>query len=212
MTGILKTSILGQLPNGEVWSVNPCWFGIVGDLPLTYDQLNTIATAINAVAVPTALRGNWSTGTAVTGVRLEHRELDGSLLAQLEQTRPAIAVGSSSTPLPMQAAAVTSLRTTSSGAHARGRLYWPATGALLDGTSLRLASAVVTNYISGVKTYLSGIATAIGATSPSPTLSVWSRALATTYPVNRILVGDIPDVQRRRRDAAIETYVTSSYP
>lgn len=212
MTGVLKVSLVGRLPNGEVWSVNPVWDLPTGDFPLTYDEMNAIATAINAIAAPTAVRVLWSSQTQLTGVRLEHRAKTGELLMQFEQQRATPQNGSSATGLPLQISIVSSLRTTGSGAHARGRLYWPGTGATLDTSSLRFTAALVPAFAGGVKTMLSDITTAINATSASPILSVWSRSLSSTLPVNRILAGDVPDVQRRRRDAAIETYSAVVFP
>jgi hypothetical protein len=212
MVGVLKVSLTGVLPNNEVWSVNPVWALTTGDFPLTYSDLNTIATAINAVTVPSAMRAFWISTTQLTGCKLEHRALDGELLSQIEQSRPAPAAGSSSTPLPLQVSIVSSLRTTNSSGNGRGRLYWPATGGILAGTTLRFDSTQVGGFIGGVKTYLSGIETAIDATSADPYLAVWSRSVNTAFPVNRLLAGDVPDVQRRRRDKAIETYTQTAWP
>jgi hypothetical protein len=112
----------------------------------------------------------------------------------------------------MQAAAVSSLRTATTGASFRGRLYWPATAAPMHPDTLRFSTAAVTTFLAGVKTYLSGVQSSIAATSANPVLSVWSRKLESSAPVNRVLLGDIPDVQRRRRDQAIESYQTSVWP
>lgn len=212
MAGILRVSITGALPNGEVWSVNPVWLLGTGDFALPYDDLNTIATAINNVTVPTAIRAYMTSSTTVTGVKLEQRTLGGDLLAQFEQTRGSVVPGTGSGGLPMQAAVVTSLRTAASGASYRGRMYWPATGATLLSSTLRFEPTTLGAHLSGVKTYLSGITTAITATNASSTLRVWSRTLSSSTAVNRILSGDVPDVQRRRRDQAIETYQTLTYP
>jgi hypothetical protein len=212
MAGVLRVSITGQLPNNEVWSVNPVWLLGTGDFPLSYDDLNTIATAINNVSVPTGIRAYMTASTTITGCRLEQRTLSGDLLAQFEQQRGSAVPGTGSGALPMQAAVVTSLRTTSSGASYRGRMYWPATGATLLSSTLRFEPTTLGAHLAGVKTLLSGITTAISATNASSTLQVWSRTLSSSAAVNRVLAGDVPDVQRRRRDQAIETYQTLTYP
>jgi hypothetical protein len=212
MAGVLRVSVTGALPNGEVWSVNPVWLLGTGDFALPYDDLNTIATAINNVTVPTGIRAYMTASTTVTGCRLEQRTLAGELLAQFEQQRSSPVAGNGAGALPMQAAVVTSLRTAASGASFRGRMYWPATGATLLSSSLRFEPTTLGLHLAGVKTYLSAITTAITATNASSTLRVWSRTLESSTAVNRILAGDVPDVQRRRRDTAVETYQTLTYP
>lgn len=212
VTGVLRVSIKGSLPNTEVWSVNPVFSLPTGDFPLTFDELNTIATGINGLTVPTAMRAWWSSSTAMTGVALEHRQTDGSLLAQLEQPRPAVASGTSAVALPMQTSVVSSLRTASSAATAKGRLYWPGTGAALVAASLRFDAGTLSAFRDAVRTYLVGIQGVIDTTSDGAFLCVWSRTLNSVQGVNRILLGNVPDVQRRRRDKAVESYDTLPYP
>lgn len=212
MTGVLKVGLTGVLPNNEVWSVNPVYDLPTGDFPLTYSELNTIATAINAITTPTGVRAIQNTATGWDGVKLEHREKTGALLGQLEQKRSGIQLGTGGQNNPPQTSMVISLRTSGSGGSRRGRLYWPATGATIGASNLRFDPAQASAFLTAVKTFLSGVGTAISATSAGAELVVWSRTLASTQDVNRMLVGDVPDVQRRRRDKAVETYQQVSYP
>jgi hypothetical protein len=212
VVGVLKVSVQGALPGGEVWSVNPIWDLPTGDFPLTFAQLNAIATALNAVTIPAGLRSMWSTSTTATGVRLEHRSLGGELLSQIEQVRTTPVAGSGSTPHSFQSCVVSSLRTATAGASGRGRLYWPATGAALAAADLRLSSVDVDTFLLSVKTYLSSLQAAIVTTSAGANLSVWSRTRGAVYPINRVLMGNITDVQRRRRDTAVETYKELAWP
>lgn len=211
MTGVLRVSLKGTLPNSEVWSVNPVYQLPTGDFPLTFTELNTIATAINGLTIPTAVRAWWSSSTALTGCSLEHRQLDGTLLAQLEQPRTSAVPGTSAVALPMQTSVVASLRTASSSANAKGRLYWPGTGAALIAATLRYDASTLSAFRDGVKTILSGVQTAISATSSGAELVVWSRTLNSAQEVNRLLFGNVPDVQRRRRDKAVESYDAIDY-
>jgi hypothetical protein len=41
---------------------------------------------------------------------------------------------------------------------------------------------------------------------------VWSRTNASTAPVTSINMGDVCDVQRRRRDALLENYQALAFP
>ena len=211
MAGYIKVSVLGDMPGGEVWSVNPV-YAVGADLPPTYEMLITIAAAINALTVPAGLLATMNSDCHVIGVRLESRNADGSLYAVYEAPRPVPATGSGSAVHPYQTSVVASLRTPRAGGSGRGRLYWPATGISLTPSTMRITNAVITAFRSGMASYLTAIATAIDATSPAPELVVWSRTLGTHSIVNRISAGDVPDVQRRRRDALAETVVSAVYP
>jgi len=134
------------------------------------------------------------------------------LEALAEGVRGTIVSGSSGTNHPFQTAMVTSLRTPLAGASGRGRLYWPATGTTLVATNLRASPGDVTSILSSVKTYLTAIQASVTSQVPDSILAVWSRTLVTTLGVTRIQVGDILDVQRRRRDSQIENYQELAYP
>lgn len=211
MADLIKVSIQGQLPGGEVWSVNPV-FQTVGDDAVTYDQCNTIALAINAITQPTGLRSMWNSNTLIAGCRVEARSSTGVLDALAEATISSPVYGSGSGNHPGQVAVVSSLRTPFPGPTGRGRLYWPANGMLVSSSTLRPSTSDVTAALNGVKTYLSGINTAVNTTVPTLGLVVWSRKTYGCHAVNKILMGDVLDVQRRRRDALKESYSTVSYP
>lgn len=144
---------------------------------------------------------------------MEARRWNGDLAALGEAVKATPQGGSGTTAHPFQTSIVLSLRTAAIGASGRGRLYWPATGLAMNSGTLRPAGSAVLAILSGFKTYLTSIGTAIDTvTTEVPFLSVWSRTNATTAPVINIQMGDILDTQRRRRDAAVETYQTVSYP
>jgi len=72
---------------------------------------------------------------------------------------------------------------------------------------------VISNAVSGMKTYLTSLTAAIAPSLVNaPVLSVWSRTQAGTHPVTSLQAGDVLDVQRRRRDSLIETYTSLSFP
>lgn len=214
MATIIRVSIMGAMPSGEVWSVNPVYrLGSGLGTTVSAAQCQTIATAIAARVVPTGLMNALSTSTTVTGCRVEAREMDGSLNAQAEAVKATPTAGNGGTTAhPYQTAIVASLRTSTVGARGRGRLYWPATGMLLTVATLRVSAANVSSILSGMKTYLSGISTDIDTTLGGNTLGVWSRASADTHAVTSIQMGDVLDVQRRRRDQLIESYSSVTYP
>lgn len=211
MAGILRVSLLGDMPGGEVWSVNPVYL-VGGDFPLDYEVLIDAAAAINSLTVPADILATMNSNCHVTGVRLESRHEDGELHAVYEANRPVPATGGGSAVHPYQTSLVLSLRTAAAGGSGRGRLYWPATGVALTPSTMRVTNSVLTAFRTAFASYLTGIANALETLTPTATLVVWSRTTAATHPVNRISAGDVPDVQRRRRDSLAETVVTAAYP
>jgi len=213
MAILLRVSVQGSLPGGEVWSVNPVYrLGTGGDVPATALQCQQIVTAINAITVSSGVLTMMSTSTAITGCRVEARGLGGVLEALAEGQRGSAVAGSGATTHPYQTSLVTSLRTSTPGPSGRGRLYWPLTGGPLSATTLRVASGQVNTYLLGVKTYLSAIDTAIEATLGGAALAVWSRKTGAIHAVTSLQMGDVPDVQRRRRDQLIEGITATTYP
>ena len=87
MADLLRVSLQGQLPGGEEWSVNPCFSLADFGTSVTYDQLNTIVTAINSISIPTCVRLMQSTSTTNTGCRVEARTITGTLDALAEGVR-----------------------------------------------------------------------------------------------------------------------------
>lgn len=213
MARVMRVSIVGQLPSGEEWSVNPI-YAIGGDFGITVSALQAqqIATAIAAIAVPTGLLLNMNTATNVSGCRVEARSITGALEALGEANKTTPTAGTGLTSHPFQTAQVISLRTALAGGSGRGRLYWPATGRPLTPATLRVPTADVVSFLSGAKTYLSGIETAIEATLTGVSLVVWSRTLAAVNNVTQLQSGDVLDVQRRRRDALIEGLSATPWP
>lgn len=213
MADLLKISLVGTLPSGEEWSVNPVW-SIGGDFgePTTPAGVAAVVAAINAITVPGGVTQMWALNTNLTGCRVEARSVSGVLENQAEGLRGAAAQGGVSTAHPFQTSWVTSLRTTLPGGSGRGRLFWPATGVVLQNADYRPSAATVTSTLSGVKAYLALIETAIETTYTATSLCVWSREKQLLTAVNQMQMGNILDVQRRRRDVLLETYSSIVYP
>jgi len=211
MTDYLRVSILGELPSGEKWSINPHFITDTAGADWTYTQLNTACNAIANIDPPATVKVYWSGTTKLTGARIEARQLDGTLENVVEKVADTPRPGTGTVGHPFQSAAVLSLRTATPGASGRGRLYLPATGVALDLSSLRISGIVPANLLIGMQTYLSGILTALRAQKPATSLAVYSRKNSQLNLVNAISAGDIVDTQRRRRDTLVENYVTASF-
>lgn len=214
MADLLRVSLSGALPGGEEWSVNPC-FSLGGDFgePVSAAQASAIATAISGLTLGAGIQALMLTNTSWSGVRVEARTRDGQLQALGEAVRATPTLGTGTTPHPYQTSVVTSLRTALPGASGRGRLYWPANGVAINSSNLRIGSPIPANLAAAVKTLLTAMDGAItaqltGAVAPV----VWSRTRQLLTPITAIQVGDITDVQRRRRDILVENYTAVSYP
>lgn len=211
-TSVIKTSILGALPSGEVWSVNPAFHLDLEGSDITAAEVLAIANAINAITVPTSVRTMMNNTTTITGVRVEARDREGALNALAEATRAAPVTGNGTSPHPYQTSWVTSLRTGFPGGQGRGRLYWPATGQAIDSNTLRVSAVNATSALSGVKTYIAAIQAAVAASAGPVGFVVWSRTGTAFHAVTSMRQGDVLDSQRRRRDALTEAYQELVYP
>lgn len=211
MASLIRVSIKGLFPSNEVWSVNPVYGFIDPGVVTTPTQMSAAAAAVAAVIPPANLLGMMSTQTRIGSFRLEARDVNGDLENLAENVRTTPFAGTGATPHTFQTAWCSSLRTTVVGASGRGRLYWPATGVTVDATSMRPTNPSPSNVATAVQTYLSGIEGALNTVWGGLYLGVWSRKNGSVNEVSSIQVGDVLDIQRRRRDSLIETYVSVTY-
>lgn len=217
VTKFMRLSIKGTLPGGEVWSVNPIFarYGLINGTLDYAGALQRVVAASNVV-VPATLTDSMGgvANTKITEFTLEGRTAEGVLEVAASALKTIGGTGSTNAH-PAQSAVVCSLRTNTPGASGRGRLYWPAIGRSIDAATLRMASATVGSMATSFNDYLSQLGNAINigeiGTWGKFQLSVWSRARKDFYVVERLMVGDVIDTQRRRRDALPENYQTVPY-
>lgn len=211
MADLLRVSILGALPGGEKWSINPVFAFSVGQA-VSSEEAAAAAAAVNTVSPSVNLLSYWPNTVSLTGCRVEARNATGELESVGEAIRGTPVVGQGSVTHPVQTAIVLSLRTTDSSARGKGRLYWPATGFPLAPATLRFTATAVGDFLTGMNAYLAGIRTALDGVSglSLAPLAVWSRENASTRVVLSLRAGDVPDVQRRRRDSLVETYTSQA--
>lgn len=214
----IRVRLNGSLPSGEVWSVNPAFNETTNVSTWTQTEGQAAADAIALLPIPTALNDLRSgAGVGVT-VRVERRSDTHELIGAAEAAWTAGKTTSVQARMPPQMAVVLSLRSTTPGSRGRGRLYWPAIGAQIDTTTLRLSVPTAAAAATAAATYLDGMATALkNALSPTPSLidydlCVVSPTTGTKTRITRIEVGNVLDVQRRRRDRLVEVYATAPMP
>lgn len=202
-----RVIIRGTLPDGEVWSTSIAAInGIASNSQTTQSEWNAAAINVSQVAVPATVRSLWSSAVALTGVRLEKRTDQGVLLQVAEAALTTPVPGTGTPTKPFQMSLVLSLLTDSPTRSGRGRMYFPALGAIIQATSLRVAQSQCEAYLAGLSEYVAGAVAAMGTGSGqmTPSSAVHSTKEAANRLVTRWEVGDLLDVQRRRRDKAVE--------
>lgn len=206
MASLIRLSLLGALPGGEQWSVNPVWGFQTGPESVSPIEAAQMVSAVNSVSVPGTLRAISNAATTHVGCRVEARAITGALETVAEGVKVTPVTGSGVSAHPYQTSWVTSLRSTAVGGSGRGRLYWPATGTVLDSDTLRPIPASVVSALTGVQDYLSLVGNALQSVKPQLVLCVWSRTQNALHEINTLQMGDVLDVQRRRRDTLTEAY------
>lgn len=214
----IRVGLRGTLPGGEVWSVNPA-FNESTDV-VDWDQAagQQAANAIGAITVPAALKSLLSSSAQMASVRVERRSDSNRLIGAAEAGWAGGGQSGAAASKTFQTSTVISLRSNVPGARGRGRLYWPALGAVLTAGTLRLGNPTPAAVATASVEYLDAIETALkNAIHPSPSLidfhlAVYSPTTQTKTDITRIEVGDILDTQRRRRDTVQETYASAVYP
>lgn len=204
----------GTLPGGETWSISAAFVPIgVVVAPQPQILMNQAATAVANAGIPNDVRSKMSSAAVFTDVRLEQRTASGNLLAVGQGVRTAPEAGIGNANKPFQVALVLSLRTPVPGRRGRGRMYIPALAAPISTTSLRLAQADMDAVLAAMKTMLTNTGNLLkGVFGDIPhKLAVHSKVGALETEVNALEIGDVLDVQRRRRDKAIENRTATAF-
>lgn len=204
----------GTLPGGETWSISAAYLPVgVVVVPQPQAGMNAAATAIANAGLPAQLIGKLSTAVAFTDVRLEQRTATGVLYAVGQGVRTAPQSGTGTPSKPFQTSMVLSLRTAHPGRRGRGRMYIPTLAMPIAASSLRVLQADVDSTLAAMKTLLTGTGALLQAAlgDIAHVLAVHSKVGALETEVNMIEMGDVLDVQRRRRDKAIENRTATPY-
>lgn len=207
-------SLKGSLPGGEVWSINPRFATPLGGVVPGIDGLLQWATNIRSgitSLVGQQLTNLMSASAAITSVRATFFSQGGELGRWQEVALATPLAGNGSQTSPTTTALVASLYTSLQGRSYRGRLFWPALRLTLDQNTGRLTQGQLPT----VAAEFSAMFAAIESAAPAEyqgELVVVSKTKNTRTPVNAVRVGDVPDSQRRRKDAYVEAYATVAYP
>lgn len=210
----IKVIWKGTMPGGESWSVSAAYIPIgVVTVPQPQAAMNAAATAIANAGLPADILSMLSSACTLTDVRLEQRTATGRLEAVGAGARATAQPGTSGANKPFQVSAVISLRTAVPGRRGRGRMYWPALGIPITTSGLRVQQTDIDAKLAAVKGLLVStggrLQTAFG--DIPHVLAVYSKVGAMETEVNALEMGDVLDVQRRRRDKAVENRTTTPY-
>lgn len=213
-TRFVRVSLKGTIGSSEVWSVNPV-FASAGDAFSDMDYAGALARAeaVAALVIPAKMKAFMSTAVALTEVTVEARTTDGTLQVAASKSLATAQTGTGTASKTPQAATTISLRTHTPGGSGRGRLYWPAVGAVAAAPAFRMTSTDTLGLANDAEAYLAAIQDAVNIDEFLTVfeLAVWSRKTSTFPKVTTIQVGDIIDTQRRRRDALPEVYTSVPY-
>lgn len=208
--------ILGTLPGGEVWSVNPRFTSGTGPLLTDYDDLAAWAEAIallnSGTSLPVDLRGVMGTAVGWYGIRTEYRDGTGALGMAAEYIYSTPQGGQNQATKPFQTSLVSSLLTGRPGRSYRGRLYWPTLAITIQPLDLRVNAGLMAPITAAITSWLSAVQDATINGDDGLRLAVVSEKLSVATPVTSIECGNVLDVQRRRRDSLVEARTSYNYP
>lgn len=211
----MRLSLKGQLPGGEVFSINPTFrLTEPTNVGNPSSMASSIASALVARTIPTNIINNINSQSSWTSIRVELRTGDFSLQGVGEVRYASPKSGSGTTPHPPQTAIVASLRTSLPGRSGRGRLYLPMTGFPLQ-PNLQMLEAQATAIVTDLRTWLRDLANTATAAYPAPgpdhVLVVHSRKTNTAQDVISIQADTVLDTQRRRRDKLVGSRAEVTY-
>lgn len=203
-----RITFAGTMPGGEVWSTR-VHFGQVADpneaAAITPADCHDWALQIRDGLSTTLaqLKTCMSGGVFLTSTTVEAVNNDGTLVGAGTPAMGSMG-GAGTVECPLQTSVVISSLTGLPGASRRGRNYWPGVGIFVNANG-RLATPTAPADIAA--DWLSLMQLIAGTT---PTVEVQPVVLSTTLleatPVASFSVGDVPDVQNRRRDRLAENY------
>lgn len=186
-----------EVTDDTTWDMYWAWRGT--DKMTRNTQLGI---ANEALAFWNAIRTNAPSDSKMIGVRINAVQADGRVVNggnYLYLKTPVAGGGNAVSQLPAQLAVVMSLRTGARGAGGRGRMYLPLTAISLS--TGRIQTTQQTTLSAAGKALLEAMHTY----GPVPAI-VNARKLEYSA-IDRVAIGDLMDVQRRRREQVPELYV-----
>lgn len=202
-TNYLRHTLLFSLAGGEVANCSIAWKPTTGDFT-TLSDAKADVLAGKALAMWTTIKPYYSSPVTFNGSRIALLDPSGVTQATKERSITAVPGTGGGNTLPQEVAIVASLLSATYSRRGRGRIYLPSVGTNNVLSSGRFDSSARAIFSGAVATYCAPD------TTEAITASIASKAASTLYPITTVKVGDVFDVQRRRRDALVEVYSTNS--
>jgi hypothetical protein len=194
--GVARYVLVGHLPNGEIF--NTGFWARYGDAVASQagwqTSNDTRYTSFISTWV-TVMKNYLDTTCGYDELRAYYYRDAGAGATYLSVTPINVAGTNASNPLPMDTAAVQSLRTATPGRSYRGRMYVPVTNSLVTNHQF------VTTLCSTQANATAAMFSSYNADSAGNYVAVVSRTLASYTKITRVIVDSIPDVQRRREQS-----------
>lgn len=193
------TDVIGATVDDATWRIDYAF-----DTPGVLVKAKQLAVANMVVTMFNSLKGQMSTESRLTGVRINAYQADGKVIngaSMFDLKAPVVGTASSAQQPPPQLCVVASLRTGARGSSGRGRMYLPLSVAMSSGKVGASTQAAAGNAVKTLCQDLWGQALVP---------SIVNAKTLTHSSVSNIEVGDLWDVQRRRARQLNETY--TAYP
>lgn len=202
--------ITGTAPAGEIWT-NTIRYSDGSSGAFTGLDLAAAAQQVKDRWHSMLLATNWFPASyAVTGCSAYVYGDSGTLVEQAASDA-VVELGSGGQRMPHSTAIVASLITGVPGRRTRGRIYLPLTGAEVatnNGLLPLVGQQLVADSVAAALEDLRVAGYDVGADGLDPVVVSTTGGLAT--PITTVRVGNVPDVQRRRRNGLAETYASAA--
>lgn len=196
-----RISLIGTSPLGEIFDTS-FWVGaLIADQAEANAAASTVAGLIASTTLDDAIKAIITADTKYTEVRV-YAYPTGGPNATAIGAAPVNLTGTAPTgqSLPLQVSLVATLQTDFAGRSFRGRMYFPAHGALM-GTNHLFAPQVAQNLALALGPFLTGVNAVLYP------VCIVSQTLSTKTPVTQVKVDNKPDIQRRRANRAVASAV-----
>lgn len=196
----IRLTLKWTLADGEIAQSNCSWDPGIDVPPL--DEATADAFEAAALSFWNDIIVRYSAYTKYVGCSMSLINVDGSILSRIDRPTSGISGTAGSGPLPNEVAAVMSLRTAMAGRRTRGRMYLPGPAVSQVDVDARYQPGFGTDVAPAGANFLQPLV--VG--SVTWTAAVASATGGLLTPVTAVAVGNVPDVQRRRRDTQLEAY------
>lgn len=210
----IKLTFGGTVAGQDIWSnsfsLTP---SVVANAEAAFEALSPNSFVTLATNFYTVGGGSMATYNSLDYIKLALIGENGKTIGEPKQYdfAPRLFGKYTGSVIPQSSIVISTLSAIPRGLASKGRFFPPSGFSDVSGTDGRLAPAAVTSLMTKVKTFLDAINTAGGTGVNQVKLSILSSVGAgATQNISGFRIGNLVDVQRRRRNRLTETYVEDS--